>query len=216
MEKNIKKRALWILKTLKKTYPAAKCELNFKNPLELLIATVLSAQCTDKRVNLVTQDLFKKYRKVSDYSRAPSSELEQDIRSTGFYKNKTKSIQGASKVIITEHKGKVPGTMEELVKLPGVGRKTANVILGTAFGKSEGVVVDTHVSRITQLLGVTHNKNPEKIEKDLMELFPRNEWTHLSHLFIWHGRRCCVARRPDCFHCSLRPQCPYGLKRVGK
>lgn len=214
MEKDLKKRALWILKTLRKTYPNAHCELNHKNPLELLIATVLSAQCTDKRVNLVTQNLFKKYKKASDYARAPLEGLEQDVRSTGFYRNKARNIQKTAQTIHHQFKGKVPETMEELVTLPGVGRKTANVILGNAYGKNEGVVVDTHVSRISRLLGLTHEKTPEKIEQDLMTLFPKKDWTQLSHFLIWHGRRLCVARRPDCPHCPLQPQCPFGLQHA--
>jgi len=214
LEKDLQKRALWILKTLKKTYPNAHCELNYRTPLDLLIATILSAQCTDKRVNLVTQDLFKKFNKASDYAQAPIRELETAVRSTGFYRNKARNIQGAARMITERFGGRVPETMEDLVRLPGVGRKTANVVLGNGFGRSEGVVVDTHVSRITRLLGLTRHKDPEKIERDLMKLIPKKDWTLISHLLIWHGRRCCVARRPDCCHCSLMSQCPYGSEAV--
>jgi len=212
MIKDIKKRSLWVLKALKKTYPTAHCELNYSSPFELLIATILSAQCTDKRVNLVTEELFKKYKKPSDYAQAPIKELEESVRSTGFYRNKARNIQGASKVITEKFHSKVPETMEELVALPGVGRKTANVVLGNAFGKSEGVVVDTHVTRITRLLGFTRNTDAVKIERDLVKLVPKKDWTLVSHLLIWHGRRCCVARRPDCAHCILKTECPYGIK----
>ena len=212
MISDLKKRALWILKTLRKSYPDAHCELKFKNPLELLVATVLSAQCTDKRVNMVTENLFKKYKTSRDYAKAPLRELEGYVRSTGFYKNKARNIQKTAQIITEKFSSKVPDTMEELVALPGVGRKTANVILGNVFGKNEGIVVDTHVSRITQLLGLTSQRTPEKIEMDLIELIPKKDWTPISHFFIWHGRRCCVARRPDCPHCSLRSQCPHGLK----
>lgn len=211
-EKDLKKRALWIFKTLGKTYPDAHIELDFKNPLELFVATVLSAQCTDKRVNIVTPALFKKYRKADDYAKTPLTKFESEIRSTGFYKNKAKNIKEACRVMVGKHKGRVPDTMEELVRLPGVGRKTANVILGNAYGKNEGVVVDTHVLRISRLLGLTSQKDPEKIELDLMGLYPRRDWTQLAHLIVRHGRRCCIARRPDCLHCSLRPQCPFGIK----
>ncbi len=216
MEKDLKKRARWIFNALKKTYPKAKCELNHKNPLELLVATVLSAQCTDKRVNLVTRSLFKKYKRVNDYAKTPLEKFETEIHSTGFYKNKAKNIKDACQVIVGTYQGKVPDTMGALVKLPGVGRKTANVILGNAYGKNEGVVVDTHVMRLSKLLRLTKQANPEKIEIDLMELFPRKEWTLLSHLLIWHGRALCAARRPDCEHCSLARQCPFGLKRIDK
>jgi endonuclease-3 len=213
MEKNIKKRALWIFKTLKKAYPNAHIELDYKNPLELLVATILSAQCTDKRVNIVTKDVFRKYKKASDYAAVPLAKFEAEIRSTGFYKNKAKNIREACRVIAEEHHGRVPDTMEALVALSGIGRKTANVILGSAYKKNEGVVVDTHVSRISQLLELTKKKDPEKIEQDLMEFFPRKDWTFLSHLLIRHGRLCCVARRPDCGHCPVQSQCPHGIKK---
>ena len=197
-----------IIAGLKKAYPDAHCELNYSNPLELLIATILSAQCTDKRVNLVTADLFKKYRSAADYAAAPASELEQAIKTTGFFRNKTKSIKAAAQAIAEQYGGRVPRTMEELLTLGGVGRKTANVVLGNAFGVNVGVVVDTHVARLAQRLGLTREKDPEKIEQQLMELVPQDEWTLFSHWLIWHGRRCCNARTPDCHDCEIRALCP--------
>ena len=191
-------------------YPDAHTELNFKNPLELLIATILSAQCTDKRVNMVTPALFKKYRTAKDYANAPQAELEKAIQSTGFYRNKTKSIRAATSTIAKKFGGKVPSTMEGLRELGGVGRKTANVVLGNAFGKNEGVVVDTHVIRLSQRLGLTKQKDPEKIEQDLMKLVPREHWTNWSHWLIWHGRRRCYARKPDCASCEVFQLCPSG------
>ena len=214
MEADLKKEAAWFLRSLKKTYPNAHCELDHTNPFELMIATILSAQCTDKRVNIVTKKLFKEMSGPKDYAEAPLSEIEQLIHSTGFYKNKAKNIKANCQILIQEYEGEVPQTMEELVGLPGVGRKTANVVLGNAFGKSEGVVVDTHVSRISQLLGLTKAKTPEKIEKDLIRLFPRKSWTLLSHLLIWHGRACCIARRPRCLECALKKRCSFGMKRA--
>jgi len=192
---------------LKKRYPDARCALNFKSPLELLVATILSAQCTDERVNKVTKNLFKKYKRVEDYTRAEPEILENDIRSTGFYKNKTKSIVKCCKKILENHEGKVPSTMEELVHLGGVGRKTANVVLGNAFG-IPGIAVDTHVKRIAHRLGLTNNQDPVKIEYDLMELVPRKEWTQFSHLIIFHGRNTCMARKPLCAECVLKKLCP--------
>ena len=191
-------------------YPGADCELNFRNPLELLIATILSAQCTDKRVNIVTPALFKKYRRAKDYANASQTQLENAIKSTGFYRNKAKSIRGAMRAIAEEHHGKVPDTMEKLRELPGVGRKTANVVLGNAFEKNEGIVVDTHVARLSQRLGLTKQKDPEKIERDLMKLVPREHWTNWSHWLIWHGRRRCFARQPDCSQCEVFQLCPSG------
>jgi len=185
-----------IIAGLKKTYPNAHCELNFSNALELLIATILSAQCTDKRVNLVTADLFKKYRSAADFAQAPAAELEQAIKTTGFFRNKTKSIKAAAQSLIDCHGGQVPRTMEELVELGGVGRKTANVVLGNAFGLNSGVVVDTHVARLSKRLGLTRQNDPEKIEAELMKLVPREQWTLFSHWLIWHGRRRCFARGP--------------------
>ena len=200
------KRTGKIIVLLKKRYPDARCALNFKTPLELLVATILSAQCTDERVNKVTKNLFKKYKRVEDYARAKPEILENDIRSTGFYKNKTKSIVKCCKKILENHEGKVPSTMEELVHLGGVGRKTANVVLGNAFG-IPGIAVDTHVKRIAHRLGLTNNQDPVKIEYDLMELVPRKEWTHFSHLIIFHGRTTCMARKPLCAECVLKKLC---------
>src|SRR5213594_1512705 len=192
-------------------YPGAHCELNFRNPLELLVATILSAQCTDKRVNMVTPGLFKKYRRAADYANAPQTELENAIKSTGFFRSKAKSIRGAMRAIAEEHNGKVPDTMEELRALPGVGRKTANVVLGNAFGKNEGVVVDTHVQRLSGLLKLSREQTPEKIERDLMALVPREKWTLFSHLLILHGRNVCIARRPKCEACVVNKWCPSSL-----
>ena len=197
-----------IIAGLQKAYPDAHCELNFSNPLELLIATILSAQCTDKRVNLVTAELFKKYRSAADYAQAPAAELERAIMSTGFFRNKTKSIQGACRALAERHKGQVPKTMDELIELGGVGRKTANVVLGNAFGVNCGVVVDTHVARLSQRLGLTRQKDPAKIELELMELVPQEQWTLFSHWLIWHGRRRCYARNPDCANCEIKQLCP--------
>ncbi len=199
-------------------YPGAHCELHFKNPLQLLIATILSAQCTDKRVNLVTPALFARYRTAAEYAAAPPAELEKAIQSTGFFRNKTKSIRAAMSQIGQEHGGKVPATMEELHGLAGVGRKTANVVLGNAFQKNEGVVVDTHVARLSQRLRLTRQTDPEKIERDLMRLVPREHWTIWSHWLIWHGRRRCFARKPDCRRCEIQNLCPSGkaLIRTGQ
>lgn len=200
-----------ILSILKKTYPDAHCELDFTNPLELLVATILSAQCTDARVNIVTKSLFKKYRTAEDYVRAKTVELEQDIRSTGFYKNKAKSIQGACRQIVEKFGGKVPKTLEELVTLPGVGRKTANVILGNAYG-IPGITCDTHMIRLSERLGFSKLKDPVKLEFALQKIIPQKDWTTASHVIIWHGRRCCYARKPDCPHCPVLKLCPYGAK----
>ena len=203
-----------IIAGLRKTYPDAHCELTYSNPLELLIATILSAQCTDKRVNMVTAELFKKHRNAADFANAPLAELERDIKSTGFFRNKAKNIQACCRKLLERHGGAVPGTMEELIHLDGVGRKTANVVLGNAFGVNVGVVVDTHVARLSQRLGLTKQKQPEKIEEDLMKLVPRGQWTLLSHWLIWHGRRRCDARRPDCARCEIRKLCPSaGMSR---
>ena len=203
----LKKRTLKIIQRLKIAYPEAKCALQHKNPLELLVATILSAQCTDKRVNLVTKDLFKKYRRAEDYAQAVPGEFEQDIRSTGFYRNKAKNIIGCCKSIVEIHGGKVPDTLEELVKLDGIGRKTANVVLGNAFN-TPGLVVDTHVTRISRLLKITKEEDPVKIEFDLMPIVPKKEWTLFSHLLIHHGRACCIARRPNCPKCPAKEYCP--------
>lgn len=202
-----------LIAALRKTYPDAHCELDFTTPLELLIATILSAQCTDKRVNMVTPALFARFKTAADYADAPLAELERMIRSTGFFRNKAKSIQAACRDIAGKHGGCVPDTMEALTALHGVGRKTANVILGNAFDKSEGVVVDTHVLRLSQRLGLTKQKTPEKIEADLMKLVPRAQWTMFSHWLIWHGRRRCTARGPECETCELAALCPkIGVK----
>jgi endonuclease III len=201
-----------IIAGLRLAYPAAHCELNFSNPLELLIATILSAQCTDKRVNLVTVELFKKYRSATDYANASPLELEQLIKTTGFFRNKAKNIQACCRALVEKHGGKVPRTMEELIQLGGVGRKTANVVLGNAFGINLGVVVDTHVTRLANRLGLTKETQAEKIEQELMKLVPRDQWTLFSHWLIWHGRRRCDARRPDCGNCEIENLCPSAGK----
>ncbi|MDX2032784.1 MAG: endonuclease III [Blastocatellia bacterium] len=203
-----KERAARIVRALKKTYPDASCALNHTTPFELLIATILSAQCTDERVNIVTETLFRKYRTPKAYADADPADLEQDLSSINFFRNKAKSIQGMARAVLEQHGGQVPQELDELVQLPGVGRKTANVVLGTAFGIPTGVVVDTHVSRLSQLLGLTENKTPEKIEADLIALLPKKEWIDFSHRLIWHGRRVCKARKPDCANCSLEALCP--------
>lgn len=197
-----------ILETLARVYPDAHCELVHANPLELLIATILSAQCTDRQVNIVTAGLFKKYRRAEDYAEASRIELEQDIRRLGFFRNKAKSLQACCRKLVDRHDGRVPRTMEELTALDGVGRKTANVVLGNAFGLNHGVVVDTHVARLSQRLGLTRQSTPEKIELALMKLVPRDQWTLFSHWLIWHGRRRCLARNPDCANCELAALCP--------
>ncbi len=206
-----------IITGLNKTYPEAHCELNYSNPLELLVATILSAQCTDKRVNLVTADLFRKYRTAADYAGAPAAELEQAIRTTGFFRNKAKSLKTCCQALVEKHRGQVPRTMEELTQLGGVGRKTANVVLGNAFGVNCGIVVDTHVARLAQRLGLTTKREPEKIELELMELVPQDQWTMFSHWLIWHGRRRCSARNPDCPNCEIASLCPrLGVAAPGK
>jgi len=201
-----------VIARLRQAYPDAHCELNYRNPLELLIATILSAQCTDKQVNIVTAELFKKYRAASDYANAQASELEQEIRRLGFFRNKAKSIQACCRKLAESHGGEVPRTMEELIQLGGVGRKTANVVLGNAFGINEGIVVDTHVARLSLRLGFTRQTAPEKIEQDLIKLVPRKLWTLFSHLLIWHGWRRCYARKPDCPQCEVQRLCPIGRK----
>ena len=210
-----KSRTRKIVARLKKAYPDAKCSLNHSSPIELLIATILSAQCTDQRVNIVTADLFRKYKSCADYLKVPTSELQNDIRTTGFFRNKTKSIQGMCK-ILTEQGDRVPETMDELLKLPGVARKTANVVLGNAFGIASGVVVDTHVSRLSQRLGLTKNKNAEKIERDLVALVPKKDWIDFSHLLIYHGRQICKARNPLCEKCVVETYCPSSRLKTGK
>lgn len=215
MKNDLMKRAGRIQFILQKEYPSAKCSLLFSNPLELLIATILSAQCTDRRVNIVTRDLFMKYKTAMDYADADLAVLEQDIRSTGFYRNKAKNIKKCCSEIVSKHGGKVPDKLEELVSLAGIGRKTANVVLGNAFG-TPGIVVDTHVGRIAQRLGLTENEDAVKIEFDLMELFPRESWTILSHQMVDHGRKVCIARKPKCPECPLLKLCDHGRNAVGK
>jgi endonuclease III len=207
-------RTATILTILKKTYPNAKCSLDYKTPLQLIVATILSAQCTDVRVNIVTKTLFKKYRTAADYAGAKLEELEKEIQSTGFYRNKAKSLKAMGASLVQLHDGKVPQTMEELTQLAGVGRKTANVVLGNAFGKNVGVVVDTHVSRVSQRLELTKNTDPVKIETDLMKLVPQEEWTLWSHLLIFHGRAICQARKPMCWKCPILDYCPTGPKLI--
>jgi endonuclease-3 len=197
-----------ILAALAAAYPRAHCELNHRNPLELLVATILSAQCTDKRVNLVTAELFNTYRSAADFASAPLPDLEAAIRTTGFFRNKAKNIQACCRQLVKLHGGRVPRSMDELTALAGAGRKTANVVLGNAFGLNVGVVVDTHVARLSQRLGLTRETTPEKIEPDLMKLVPQAQWTLFSHWLIWHGRRRCAARKPDCGQCELQKLCP--------
>ena len=197
-----------VVARLKAEFPDARTELDWKNPLELLVATMLSAQTTDVQVNRVTQTLFAKYRTAEDYAHADPTELEEDIRPTGFYRNKARSLRNMADVLVDEHGGEVPSTMQQLVALPGVGRKTANVVLGNAFGVDEGIVVDTHVRRVSGRLGLTENKDPVKIEQDLMKVVPQEDWTVFSHLLILHGRRTCKARKPDCPNCILNDICP--------
>ena len=203
---NKKEKAIEIVKILKDTYPDACCSLDFKDPFQLLVATILSAQCTDERVNMVTKDLFKKYRKAEDFAKASQEEMEEDIKSTGFYRNKAKNIIGAASVIVSEFKGEVPKTMEELLTLPGVGRKTANLVLGDCYG-IPGVVVDTHVKRISKKLGLTENEDPEKIEFDLREVLPEKYWTDWNHLVVFHGRAICKAKKPECLICPINHLC---------
>ncbi len=204
----LKEKINEILKSLKKLYPDAHCALNFKNPHELLIATILSAQCTDERVNMVTEKLFKKYKTIKDFANTDLLEFEKDIYSTGFYRNKAKNIIGAAKIIDKKYNGKVPKDFDQLLELPGVARKTANCVMGNAFNIATGVVVDTHVIRITEKLGLTKNKDPKKIEEDLIKLLPKEEWINFSHMIIWHGRKICIARRPKCEICKLNRICP--------
>jgi len=201
------KRVAAILAKLDEAYPTATCELRHENAFQLLISTILSAQCTDVRVNQVTQTLYKKYPNAEAFAHANPSELEQEIRPTGFFRNKTKSIMGASKGIIENFGGQVPRTMEEILTLPGVARKTANVVLGTAYGIASGVVVDTHVIRLSRRLDLTKHEDPKKIEEDLMRVIPKEKWITFSHQLIWHGRRVCVARNPRCIDCNLESIC---------
>jgi len=204
----LRRRTRTILSRLKREYPDAHCELDYRTPFELLVATILSAQCTDARVNLVTPALFARYPTPAALAAARQEDVEALIRSTGFFRNKARSLIGMAQAIGAGHAGLVPSTMTELQVLPGVGRKTANVILGNAYGKNEGITVDTHVARLATLLGLTRETTPEKIEQDLMALVPRKDWTLISHLLIWHGRRVCIARRPRCEACVLNRICP--------
>ena len=197
-----------VIVRLKAEYPDARTELDWSNPLELLVATILSAQTTDVQVNRVTESLFSKYRTAEDYADSTPDELEEDIRPTGFYRNKARSLRAMASALVEEHGGEVPRTMSELVALPGVGRKTANVVLGNAFGTNEGIVVDTHVRRVSGRLGLTESRDPVKIEQELMRLVPEGDWTIFSHLLILHGRRTCKARKPDCPNCILNDICP--------
>ena len=205
-----------ILRKLYAMYPDAECALHHSSALELLVATILSAQCTDARVNMVTPHLFKTYPSAAAYAAAKPSKLEDEIKTTGFFRNKTKSIQGMAVALEERHGGEVPHTMDELVKLPGVGRKTANVILGTWFKQNEGVVVDTHVARVSARLGFTKQTDPVKIEQDLMKIVPRDEWTKYSHTIIHHGRQICGALRPKCEICPVLELCPFGIKTKGR
>jgi endonuclease-3 len=211
----LKARTREVIRRLKRTYPGAKCSLNHSNPFELLVATILSAQCTDERVNMVTADLFRKYRKPEDYLKVPPRELEKDIQSTGFFRNKTKSLQGTAKVLTEQYGGEVPHTMDELLELPGVARKTANVVLGNAFDIHAGVVVDTHVTRLSHRLGFTQQKTAEKIELDLIEIVPKKDWVIFPHLMIYHGRKICKARNPLCAECAVEKQCPSSYLKTG-
>ena len=205
-------RAQLLLRELPRIYPNAHCELDYTNPLELLVATILSAQCTDVRVNLVTKPLFQRYRTAADYAAADPETFEREIYSTGFYRNKAKNIRATGKVLAEKYGGEVPRTLVELAALPGVGRKTANVVLGNAFDLNEGIVVDTHVTRLSRRLGLTKNLDAVKIEQDLIPLFPRKVWCVFSHWLIWHGRRRCMARKPDCPNCELAYFCPSAGK----
>jgi endonuclease-3 len=211
----LKARVREVIRRLKRAYPDAKCSLNHSNPFELLVATILSAQCTDERVNIVTSDLFRKYRKPEDYLKVSPRELEKDIQSTGFFRNKTKSIQGTSKVLTEQYGGTVPHTMDELLELPGVARKTANVVLGNAFDIKAGVVVDTHVTRLSHRLDFTQQKTAEKIEQDLIQVVPKKDWVIFPHLLISHGRKICKARNPLCDQCAVEKQCPSSFLKTG-
>jgi endonuclease-3 len=212
---DLKQRTRKIVAQLKRAYPDAKCSLNHSNAFELLIATILSAQCTDERVNIVTADIFRKYRKPEDYLKVSPATLQNDIRTTGFFRNKTKSIQGTAKALLEKYGGRVPQTMDELLELPGVARKTANVVLGNAFGIFSGVVVDTHVTRLSRRLGLTKEKPAEKIEKDLVQIVPKKDWVIFSHLLIAHGRKICKARKPQCEDCVIEKYCPSSYVKTG-
>jgi endonuclease-3 len=205
-------RGLKIIELLEKDYPKAKTALHYTSPLEILVATMLSAQCTDKRVNIVTKSLFKKYRIAEDYANADLAELEEAVRSTGFYKNKAKNIKRSGRMLVEKFNSQVPRTMDELLELPGVARKTANIVLSNAYGIIEGIAVDTHVRRLSKRLGLTENKNPDKIEADLMLIVPKSHWKRITDLLIFHGRNVCMARKPKCNLCSLNKMCPSAFK----
>ena len=211
-QKSKAERVSQISRSLSETYPDAHCELVYSNPLELLIATILSAQCTDKQVNIVTKTLFQKYRSAADYADVTPEELEEDIRRIGLFRAKAKNIVSACKDLVAIHGGSVPSTMSALTSLAGVGRKTANVVLGNAFGINEGIVVDTHVARLVERLALTVGTTPESIERELMRLVPQDDWCNFSHWLIWHGRRRCSARKPDCRECEILAHCPTGRK----
>ena len=211
-EFDTKTQVITIIGLLEKNYPNAKTALKYTNPLEILVATILSAQCTDKRVNIVTKSLFKKYRTVEDYANADLDELEELVRSTGFYRNKAKNIKKSGQIIVESYNSQVPRTMSELIELPGVARKTANIVLSNAYGIIAGIAVDTHVRRLSKRLGLTANINPNKIEKDLMESVPKSHWKRITDLLIFHGRNVCTARKPKCNLCSLNDICPSALK----
>jgi len=208
-------RAAKVFSRLQKAYPAAKCTLDYRNALELLVATILAAQCTDERVNIVTKDLFKKYKRPGDYLSAPIEELEQDVRQCGFYRQKAKSIVKTCAVIADKFGGKVPGTMDELLELNGVGRKTANVLLGECFD-TPAIIVDTHCRRLSNRLGFSKHTDPDKIERDLMKIWPEDRWTQFSHCLVFHGRNVCLARAPTCSHCVIRDLCPFPTTRAGQ
>ena len=214
-KRNLAIRAGKIIQKLRRAHPDARCALRHENPLQLLVSTILSAQCTDKRVNMVTPALFKKFRTAADFAAAAPGELETMIHSTGFFRNKARSIRNCCRAIVERHGGHVPDTLEELLQLDGIGRKTANVVLGAAYGKAEGVVVDTHVARLSRRMGLTRQRTPEKIEQALMKIVPRADWIDLSHLLIWHGRNRCIARKPDCIRCEVAKLCPkVGIPRM--
>ena len=212
-KRNLTRRVAKIIQKLRRAYPDARCALRHENSLQLLIATILSAQCTDARVNMVTPALFKRYRTATDFATAPPGELEKMIRSTGFFRNKARSIRNCCRSIAERNHGNVPDTLDELIRLDGIGRKTANVVLGVVYGKAEGIVVDTHVARLARRMGLTRQRTPEKIEQSLMKIVPRGDWIDFSHLLIWHGRKRCTARKPDCIQCEVADICPkVGVK----
>jgi len=215
MSAALKRRTQAIVRILKDTYPDARCALDHENPYQLLVATILSAQCTDKRVNMVTPRVFERYPDARALADADTEALEGLIQTTGFFRNKAKSLLGMARAVVAEHRGEIPDRMDDLTELPGVGRKTANVVLGNAFGKDQGIVVDTHVARVSALLGLTDNTDAVKIEQDLMALIPRKEWTMFAHLLIHHGRNICIARRPKCEECPVYDLCP-GRRETGR